>query len=77
MMMSDIKVGDIVSVEQYQHDGDKSITVGKVYTLSEKGGMYIGIQVGSQKYKQVKLCHCWNASPTQKIYFFKEMLKSG
>ena len=74
MMMSDIQVGDIVSVEQYQNDCDKLITVGKVYTLSEKGGIYIGIQVGFQKYVQVKLCHCWNATPTQKKYFFKAML---
>ncbi len=51
MMMSDIKVDDIVSVEQYQNDGDKLVTVGKVYSLSEEGGSFIGIQVGFENYK--------------------------
>lgn len=72
MMMSDIKVGDIVSVEEYENLG-KIVTVGKIYSLSE-GGANAGIQVGFEKYKQVKLCNCWNATPTQKKEFFKAVL---
>jgi hypothetical protein len=73
MMMADFKIDDIVSVERWHTDG-KLVTVGKIYSLSEDGGTYVGIQVGFEKYKQVKLCDCWNATPTQRKNFFKAML---
>lgn len=73
MMMSDIKVGDIVSVEQWQNDG-KLVTVGKIYSISGGDRPQVGIQVGHKRFKQFRLSDCWNATPTQKKYFFKELL---
>ena len=70
-MMSDIKVGDIVSVE-VSHDNPLNC-VGKIHSISSSREA-ASIQVGTEKFKAAKLCHCWNATPTQKKYFFKEML---
>lgn len=72
-LMSSIKVGDIVSVEQV-YQPEPEVLVGKIYSLPEKGGTYAGVQLAFDKYKQVKLSDCWRASPTQRKEYFKAML---
>ncbi len=73
--MYDIKVGDIVSVER-RTNTDKLVTVGKIWRIAGNvnASNQVGIQVGFEKFINVKLSDCWNATPTQKKQFFKAML---
>ncbi len=73
-MMCNMKVGDIVSVED-GFAGSYVTYVGKLANISSSKIQVATVQIGVQKFKRVNLSKCWNATHTQKKEFFKAMLK--
>lgn len=72
-MMSNLKVGDVVSVEPGSVDKSKNF-VGKISSISEnKQSVSVQVSAG-QLHRFAQLSHCWYATPTQKKQFFKAML---
>ena len=71
--MNDMKVGDMVVVDEWYHAGRHKF-VGKIESISKGQIPTVYVQIGPDKYKQTNLSNCWDAQPGDIKQYFKAML---